>query len=57
MASKETTDDGKEAAKPTKGAMRHAPNMAPPHPRELFGKGSKGPKAPPKGRSFRHQGR
>lgn len=57
MASKETTDDGKEAAKPTKSAMRHAPNMAPPHPRELFGKGSKGPKAPPKGRSFRHQGR
>jgi len=56
--SKDATASEKDAAKPAtppKPAMlqKHAPL----HPRELFGKGGKHPTQPPKGRSFRHQGR
>jgi len=58
MDSKETAGSENETAKPTKGAMRHTPNAAPLHPRDLFGKGGKNPKGPPpKARMQRHQGR
>ena len=55
MASKETTDNGKDAPKPAKPAPPQKPQLL--HPRELLGKGGKHPMQPNKGRSFRHQGR